>query len=115
MTKITFQLTTVFFLIALFCAFVPAFSVEEGEAKSLWDTCLLKISPKCALDIVAVVFANGTIVDACCNDLVQEGKVCHDTLIKYIADRPHLIANENQYLKKRDDLWNHCVSVSKTA
>ncbi|KAF2538753.1 hypothetical protein F2Q68_00020785 [Brassica cretica] len=66
---------------ALICAFVPAFSVEEAEAKSLWDTCLLKISPKCALDIIDVVFENLTITDACCHDLVQEGKMCHDTLI----------------------------------
>ncbi|KAH0910691.1 hypothetical protein HID58_034012 [Brassica napus] len=78
------------------CAFVPAFSVEEAEAKSLWDTCLLKISPKCALDII-------------------EGKMCHDTLIKYIAEKPHLVAHETKYLKKSDDLWTHCVSISQIA
>ncbi|EOA34787.1 hypothetical protein CARUB_v10022364mg, partial [Capsella rubella] len=69
----------------------------------------------CALDIVAVVFGNATIIDSCCHDLVQEGKVCHDNLIKYIADRPALIARETQYLKKSDDLWSHCVAISKTA
>ncbi|ESQ50226.1 hypothetical protein EUTSA_v10002239mg [Eutrema salsugineum] len=115
MTTSTSQLTTLFIVVALVCAFVPAFSVEEGEAKTLWDTCLLKITPKCALDIIGVVFGNGTITDACCHDLVEEGKVCHDTLIKYISDRPHLVANETQYLKKRDDLWIHCISVTKTA
>ncbi|EOA33534.1 hypothetical protein CARUB_v100221181mg, partial [Capsella rubella] len=30
----------------LVCAFVPVYSVEDSEAKSLWDTCLVKISPK---------------------------------------------------------------------
>ncbi|EOA36025.1 hypothetical protein CARUB_v100221180mg, partial [Capsella rubella] len=55
------------------------------------------------------------ITDSCCHDLVQEGKVCHDNLIKYIADRPALIARETQYLKKSDDLWSHCVAISKTA
>ncbi|ESQ50224.1 hypothetical protein EUTSA_v10002207mg [Eutrema salsugineum] len=95
MTTSTSQLTTLFIVVALVCAFVPAFS--------------------CALDIIGVVFGNGTITDACCHDLVEEGKVCHDTLIKYISDRPHLVANETQYLKKRDDLWTHCVSVTKTA
>ncbi|CAN8241505.1 unnamed protein product [Cochlearia groenlandica] len=63
------------------------------------------------LDIIGVVFGNGTITDSCCQDLVEEGKVCHDTLIKYIADRPSLIKNETQFLKKRDDLWAHCVSL----
>ncbi|ESQ50220.1 hypothetical protein EUTSA_v10002218mg [Eutrema salsugineum] len=105
MTTSTSQLTTLFIVVDLVCTFVPAFSVEEGEAKTLWNTCLLKITPKCALDIIGVVFENGTITDACCHDLVEEGKV-------YI---PHLVANETQYLKKRDDLWTHCVSVTKTA
>ncbi|EOA36016.1 hypothetical protein CARUB_v100213030mg, partial [Capsella rubella] len=40
---------------------------------------------------------------------------CHDTLIKYIADRQPLIARESQYLKKSDDLWAHCVTISKSA
>ncbi|CAF2043190.1 BnaA09g22920D [Brassica napus] len=91
------QTSKVFIVVALICAFVPAFSVEEAEAKSLWDTCLLKISPKCALDIIGVVFENLTITDACCHDL------------------PHLVAHETEYLKKSDDLWTHCVSNSQTA
>ncbi|KAG7532998.1 Prolamin-like domain [Arabidopsis thaliana x Arabidopsis arenosa] len=115
MSKFSSQITTLFIVVALVCAFVPVFSVEEAEAKSLWNTCLVKITPKCALDIIAVVFENGTISDPCCNDLVKEGKVCHDTLIKYIADKPMLIAHETEYLKKSDDLWNHCVSISKSA
>ncbi|KAL1209312.1 hypothetical protein V5N11_035377 [Cardamine amara subsp. amara] len=115
MTKLNTQITILFVVLAFACAFVPAFSVEESEAKSLWDTCVVKITPKCALDIIAVVFGNATISDSCCHELVQEGKVCHDTLIKYIADRPTLIAQETQYLKTRDDLWNHCVSISTTA
>ncbi|ESQ50217.1 hypothetical protein EUTSA_v10002202mg [Eutrema salsugineum] len=104
MTTSTSQLTTLFIVVALVCAFVPAFSVEEGEAKTLWDTCLLKITPKCALDIIGVVLETEPSL-----------MLCHDTLIKYISDRPHLVANETQYLKKRDDLWTHCVSVTKTA
>ncbi|CAN8241608.1 unnamed protein product [Cochlearia groenlandica] len=115
MTKLNSQLTITFIALALVCSFVPSFSVEESEAKSLWDTCLVKITPKCALDIIGVVFGNGTITDSCCHDLVQEGKVCHDILIKYIADRPSLIKNETQYLTKRDDLWAHCVSISTIA
>ncbi|CAF2043191.1 hypothetical protein YC2023_107767 [Brassica napus] len=107
--------TIVFIVVDLICAFVPAFSVEEAEAKSQWDTCLLKISPKCALDIIGVVFENLTITDACCHDLVEEGKMCHDTLINYIAEKPHLVAHETEYLKKSDDLWTHCVSISQTA
>ncbi|KAH0858785.1 hypothetical protein HID58_087046 [Brassica napus] len=104
--------TIVFIVVALVCAFLPAFSVEEAEAKSLWDTCLLKISPKCALDIIGVVFENLTITDACCHDLVQEGKMCHDTLIKYIAEKPHLVAHETEYLTKQAEaklLWDTCL------
>ncbi|EFH38698.1 hypothetical protein ARALYDRAFT_497454 [Arabidopsis lyrata subsp. lyrata] len=96
MSKFSSQITTLFIVVALVCVFVPVFSVEEAEAKSLWNTCLVKITPKCALDII-------------------EGKVCHDTLIKYIADKPMLIAHETEYLKKSADLWNHCVSISKIA
>ena len=77
--------------------------------------CLLKISPKCVLDIIGVVFENITITDACCHDLVQEAKMCHSTLIKYIAEKPHLVAHETKYLKKSDDLWTHCVSILQTA
>ncbi|XP_010442146.1 PREDICTED: uncharacterized protein LOC104725220 [Camelina sativa] len=115
MAKFTSQIAMLFIVVALVCAFVPVFSVDESEAKSLWDTCLVKISPHCALNIIVVVFGNATINDSCCHDLVQEGKVCHNTLIKYIADRPALIARETLYLKKRDDMWNHCVAISKTA
>ncbi|CAN8241561.1 unnamed protein product [Cochlearia groenlandica] len=115
MGKFNSQITFTIVVLALVCSFVPALSVEESEAKSLWDTCLVKITPKCALDIIGVVFGNGTITDSCCHDLVQEGKVCHDTLIKYIADRPSLINNETQFLKKRDDLWAHCISISTIA
>ncbi|KAF8106681.1 hypothetical protein N665_0135s0026, partial [Sinapis alba] len=75
-----------------------------AEAKSLWNTCLLKISPKYVLDIIGVIVENGTITDSCCHALVQEGKVCHDTLIKYFADRPLLVSHEIQYLKKSNDL-----------
>ncbi|KAG7585382.1 Prolamin-like domain [Arabidopsis thaliana x Arabidopsis arenosa] len=115
MAKLSSHVTALFIVVALVCAFVPVFSVEEAEAKTLWDTCLVKITPKCALNIIAVVFGNGTLIESCCQDLVQEGKVCHDNLIKYIADRPSLIGRETQYLKKRDDVWSHCVSISKTA
>ncbi|KAH0910690.1 hypothetical protein HID58_034011, partial [Brassica napus] len=68
----------------------------KSEAKSLWDKCLLKISPKCALDII-------------------EGKICHDALIKYIVEKPRLVAQKTNYLKKSDDLWTHYVSISQTA
>ncbi|XP_056849925.1 uncharacterized protein LOC130499652 [Raphanus sativus] len=115
MANTRIQAITLFIILALVCAFVPTFSVEEAEAKSLWDTCLLKISPKCALDIIGVVFENLTITDSCCHNLVHEGKMCNDKLIKYIADKPLLIANEKKYLKKSDDLWTHCVSISPTA
>ncbi|KAF8106700.1 hypothetical protein N665_0135s0043 [Sinapis alba] len=102
-------------VVALVCAFVLAFSVEGAEAKSLWDTCLLKISPNCALNIIEVVFGNGIIFDSCCHDLVQEGQVCRDTIIRYIADRPLLVSHRTQYLKKSNDLWTHCVSISQTS
>ncbi|KAL9830703.1 putative Prolamin-like domain-containing protein [Arabidopsis thaliana] len=67
-------------------------------------TMLFIVLALCALNIIAAVFENGTMHDPCCNDLVREGKVCHDTLIKYIADKPMLIAHETEYLKKSDDL-----------
>ena len=81
--------------------------------KKLWDQCVVKISPKCALNIISQVFGNGVVSIPCCQELVQEGKECHDTLVKYIADRPSLIGNESKYLLKRDEVWTHCVSVSK--
>lgn len=112
MTKLSTKMATVFVVLALVYVSVPALAVEEGEAKKLWDTCLLKITPKCALDIIGYVFGNGIISDSCCHDLVEEGRMCHDTLIQYISDRPHLRANESQYLKKRDELWTRCVSIS---
>ncbi|EOA12640.1 hypothetical protein CARUB_v10027597mg [Capsella rubella] len=114
MSKVTTQITTLFIVVALVCSFVPVYSIEEVEAKLLWDTCLVKITLKCALNIISVVFGNGTIFYPCCNDLIKEGKVCHDTLtkytlIKYIADRPNLIAHETEYLKKRDEVWTLCL------
>ncbi|KAL9309975.1 putative Prolamin-like domain-containing protein [Arabidopsis thaliana] len=98
MAKLSSHVTALFIVVALVCAFNPVFSVEEAEAKSLWNTCLFL-----------------EMIESCCHDLVQEGKVCHDNLIKYIADRPSLIGREIQILKKRDDVWSHCVSISKTA
>ncbi|KAF2574985.1 hypothetical protein F2Q70_00003178 [Brassica cretica] len=71
MAHTTSRTIIVFIVVVLVCAFVPAFSFE---AKSLWNTCLLKISQKCALDIIGVVFERLTITDACCHDLVQEEK-----------------------------------------
>ncbi|WZZ88403.1 hypothetical protein YC2023_116982 [Brassica napus] len=106
--------TIIFIVVALVCAFVPAFSVEEVEAKLLWDTCLLKISPKCALEIIGALFENLTIPDACCQDLVQEGKMCHDTLIKYIAEKPHLVSHETDenYL---DNLKQEAKKISNVS
>nr|ABI34045.1 unknown [Arabidopsis thaliana] len=115
MAKLSSHVIALFIVVALVYAFVPVFSVKEAETKSLWNTCLVKITPKCALNIIYVVFGNGTLIESCCHDLVQEGKMCHDNLIKYIADRRSLIGREAQYLKKRDDVWSHCVSISKTA
>ncbi|CAF1747872.1 hypothetical protein HID58_087047 [Brassica napus] len=33
----------------------------------------------------------------------------------YGIHKPHLVAHETEYLKKSDDLWTHCVSISQTA
>ncbi|ESQ31997.1 hypothetical protein EUTSA_v10005483mg [Eutrema salsugineum] len=88
------SITMVFFLVLVVTsAYVPSFAVEETETKKLWDQCVIKISPKCALDIIGQIFGNGVVSE------------CHDTLIKYIADRPILIVNETKYLQKRDELW----------
>ncbi|CAN7086975.1 unnamed protein product, partial [Brassica oleracea var. botrytis] len=92
---------------------VPSLAVEENEPKKLWDQCVVKISPNCALKIISQVFGDGVVFIPCCKELVQEGKECHDTLVKYIADRPSLIGNESKYLQKRDEVWAYCVSVSK--
>ncbi|XP_010544036.1 PREDICTED: uncharacterized protein LOC104816777 [Tarenaya hassleriana] len=102
-------------VVALVHAIVPISAIEEGEPKQLWDQCLTKMTPKCTLDIVESVFWNGTVSDVCCHELVQEGKLCHDILIKYMADRPSFIAREAEYLKRRDDVWNHCASISTSA
>ncbi|KAH0869201.1 hypothetical protein HID58_076223 [Brassica napus] len=61
----------------------------------------------------SISFLNGVVSIPCCQELVKEGKECHDTLVKYIAERPSLIGNESKYLQKRDEVWAHCVSVSK--
>ena len=79
---------------------IPSLAVEENEPKKLWDQCVVKISPKCALNIISQVFGNGVVSIPCCQELVQEGKECHDILVKYIADRPSLIRNESKYLRK---------------
>lgn len=68
---------------------------------------------KCALDVIDQVFGDGAVSDSFCRELVKEGKECHDTLIKYIADRPSLSASEPKYLEKRDELWAQCVSAQK--
>nr|VDD37864.1 unnamed protein product [Brassica oleracea] len=92
---------------------IPSVAVEENEPKKLWNQCVVKISPKCALNIISQVFGSGVVSIPCCQELVKEGKECHDTLVKYIAERPSLIGNESKYLQKRDEVWAHCVSVSK--
>ncbi|KAL0700999.1 hypothetical protein Bca4012_057121 [Brassica carinata] len=93
---------------------VPSLAGDENEAKRLWNQCIAKIRPKCALGINSQVFGNGVVSIPCCHELVQEGKKCHNRLVKYIADRPNLIGYESKYLLKRDELWAYCVSVSKT-
>ncbi|ESQ28586.1 hypothetical protein EUTSA_v10019337mg [Eutrema salsugineum] len=88
------SITMVFFLVLVVTsAYVLSFAVEETEPKKLWDQCVVKISPKCALDIIGQVFGNGAVSNPCFQELVKEGKECHDTLIKYIADRPTLKPN----------------------
>ncbi|CAF2062636.1 unnamed protein product [Brassica napus] len=80
---------------------VPSLAVEENEPKKLCDQCVVKISPNCALKIISQVFGDGVVSIPCCKELVQEGKECHDTLVKYIADRPSLIGtNPNIYRKE---------------
>ena len=112
MAKLNFiMLSLVVLVVAITC--VPSLAVEENEPKKLWDQCVVKISPNCALKIISQVFGDGVVSIPCCKELVQEGKECHDTLVKYIADTPSLIGNESKYLKKRDEVWAYCVSVSK--
>ncbi|ESQ28585.1 hypothetical protein EUTSA_v10019422mg, partial [Eutrema salsugineum] len=94
--------------------YVPSFAVEETEPKKLWDQCVVKISPKCALDIIVQDFGNGVVSIPCCQELVKEGKSVTIPLSNIFADRPTLIANETKYLQKRDELWAQCVSVSKS-
>ncbi|KAF8069723.1 hypothetical protein N665_1138s0010 [Sinapis alba] len=104
-----------FVILVMASTFIPSLAVEENEPTMLWDQCVVKISPKCALHIISQVFGNGVASIPCCQELVQEGKECHDSLVKYIADRPSLIGNEPKYLQKRDEVWAHCVSVSKAS
>ncbi|AED93920.1 inhibitor/lipid-transfer protein/seed storage 2S albumin superfamily protein, putative (DUF784) [Arabidopsis thaliana] len=82
MAKFNSQITTLFIVVALVCAFVPAFSVEKAEANLLWNNCLVKITPKCALDIIAAVFENGTMSDPCLQRLLRDisysSSVCRD-------------------------------------
>ncbi|WZZ68071.1 hypothetical protein YC2023_079441 [Brassica napus] len=102
MAKLNFiMLSFVVLVVANTC--LPSLAVEENEPKN----------PNCALKIISQVFGNGVVSIPCCKELVQEGKECHDTLVKYIADRPCLIGNESKYLQKRDEVWAYCVSVSK--
>ncbi|XP_010556058.1 PREDICTED: uncharacterized protein LOC104825428 [Tarenaya hassleriana] len=114
MTKLSIKIAMALAIVSVVCAFVPAFAIEEVEAKKFWDECLTKMSPKCTLDIVEEIFWNGTVSDACCRELCLEGKVCHDTLIKYMADRPSFIAREPEYLAKKDALWTRCMSIKIT-
>ncbi|CAN7086986.1 unnamed protein product [Brassica oleracea var. botrytis] len=112
MAKLNFtMLSFIILVVANTC--VPSLAVEENEPKKLWDQCVVKISPNCALKIISQVFGDGVVSIPCCKELVQEGKECHDTLVKYIADRPSLIGNESKYLQKRDEVWAYCVFVSK--
>ncbi|CAN7086976.1 unnamed protein product [Brassica oleracea var. botrytis] len=112
MAKLNFiMLSFVVLVVANAC--VPSLAVEENEPKKLWDQCVVKISPNCALKIISQVFGDGVVSIPCCKELVQEGKECHDTLVKYIADRPSFFGNESKYLQKRDEVWAYCVSVSK--
>lgn len=101
------------FVLVVASTCIPSLAADENDTKKIWDKCVVKISPKCALKVISQIFGNGVVTDPCCQELVQEGKECHDKLVKYIADRPSLIGNESNYLKKRDELWAHCVSVSK--
>ncbi|WZZ73343.1 hypothetical protein YC2023_084713 [Brassica napus] len=86
---------------------------EENEPKKLWNQCVVKISLKCALNIISQVFGSGVVSIPCCQELVKEGKECHDTLVKYIAERPSLIGNESKYLQKRDEVWAHSNYILK--
>ncbi|XP_010556052.1 PREDICTED: uncharacterized protein LOC104825422 [Tarenaya hassleriana] len=114
MTKLNIKIVVALAVVSVVYASLPIFAIEEGEPKQLWDECLTKMSPKCTLDIVEEIFWNGTVSDVCCRELVLEGKVCHDTLIKYMADRPSFIAREPEYLAKKDALWTRCVSIKTT-
>ncbi|XP_010556157.1 PREDICTED: uncharacterized protein LOC104825511 [Tarenaya hassleriana] len=111
MTKLNIKIAMTFVVIAMMYASMSAFAIEEEGPKQLWDECLTKMSPKCTLDIVEEIFWNGIVSDACCRELVLEGKLCHDTLIKYMADRPSFIVREPEYLAKKDALWTRCASV----
>ncbi|XP_010556062.1 PREDICTED: uncharacterized protein LOC104825433 [Tarenaya hassleriana] len=114
MTKLNIKIVVALTIVVMVYGSLPAFAIEGGEAKQFWDKCLTKMSPKCTLDIVEEIFWNGTVSDICCRELVEEGKLCHDTLIKYMADRPSFIAREPEYLAKKDVLWARCVSVKTT-
>ncbi|KAF8069731.1 hypothetical protein N665_1138s0018 [Sinapis alba] len=92
-----------FVILVVASTFIPSLAIDKNEPK------------KCALHIISQVFGNGVASIPCCQELVQEGKECHDTVVKYIADRPSLIRNEPKYLQKRDDVWAYCVSVSKAS
>ncbi|KAH0869202.1 LOW QUALITY PROTEIN: hypothetical protein HID58_076224 [Brassica napus] len=85
---------------------IPSSAVEENEPKKVMGSI-----PKCAFNIISQVFGSGVVFIPCCQELKE--KECHDTLVKYIAERPSLIGNESRYLQKRDEVWAHCVSVSK--
>ncbi|XP_010525360.1 PREDICTED: uncharacterized protein LOC104803175 [Tarenaya hassleriana] len=115
MAKLNNSMVMFFVVVAFAYASMHVIAVEEGEPKQLWDQCLTKINPKCALDIVEGIFGNGTISDSCCPELIKEEKLCYDTLIKYMTSRPIYIAREAEYLKKSDDLWTRCAAIPTIA
>lgn len=89
--------------------------VSSSEPKT-WQNCKEITSESCGLEVHSYVF-NGNnksyVSNACCIQVVEVGKECHDLFTKANLESPSYKSNQTYYLKRSESLWNGCLAEFK--
>ncbi|XP_028097997.1 uncharacterized protein LOC114297726 [Camellia sinensis] len=65
-----------------------ALALAPSPIDAYLEKCVENFTDTCGSQVFEGVFGNTTVTAPCCKNLLQEGKPCHDGLVKRILDLP---------------------------
>ncbi|OVA12400.1 Prolamin-like domain [Macleaya cordata] len=79
------------------------------------DFCTAKVPVECGGKLVEALLNTNEASYDCCQNLIEMGKDCHDTLVKTIASMEEYKSYASILPQRGSEVWNYCAHVAAAA